>query len=188
MAGTRPCSATALTSAPACLSLVPRRGPNPVTETEECMQWYLVESADLEKMAITSYGTVIFYSSVERVLVASQQALNLGPMMLCGLENDGQIMVRARVWPFTPGRPWPDDGWDAATMIRECDLNMSPGISKSPDVWLDCIERYAPGYLGLEAEGDGMVCDCDHGRLKTTEVLENVDLEDDEVYPSPGRK
>ncbi|KAK8054780.1 hypothetical protein PG993_000007 [Apiospora rasikravindrae] len=188
--------------------LVPNAaGPNPVT-AEKYMRWCHVEAADLDKMAMTSAGTVIFYSGVGRVLLTDQQALESGPMLLCGLENNGQVMVQARVWPFTLYRHWPDDGWDAERMILEYNLDMSPRLSKanmeddildilegirgyvpgSPDVWLDYIERYAPGYLEMEAEGDGMVYDYDHSRFRTTEELESLDLEDDEVYPCPGRR
>ncbi|KAK8087535.1 hypothetical protein PG997_002496 [Apiospora hydei] len=81
------------------------------------MQWYLVESADLDKMVMTNYGTVIFYSGVGRALLADQQVRDPGPMLLCGLDNNGQVMVQGQVWPFTLGRYRPDDGWDGEIMI-----------------------------------------------------------------------
>ncbi|KAK8036386.1 hypothetical protein PG991_001523 [Apiospora marii] len=57
----------------------------------------------------------------------------------------------------------------------------APRVPGSPDVWLDYIERYAPGYLEMEAEGNGMVYDYDHSRFRTMEELETLPLEDDDL-------
>lgn len=54
-------------------------------------------------------------------------------------------------------------------------------VPGSPDVWLDYIERYAPGYLEMEVERNGIVYDYNHSRFRTTEELEALPLEDDDL-------
>lgn len=41
----------------------------------------------------------------------------------------------------------------------------------SEDQWRSDIERYAPGYLYAEAQGNGMAPDYDHGNFKTQDEL-----------------
>ncbi|KAK8074283.1 hypothetical protein PG994_005182 [Apiospora phragmitis] len=50
-------------------------------------------------------------------------------------------------------------------------------VGGSPDMWLDLIERFAPGYLDLEEESNGMAYGYDHSRFWTKEQLEQLPLE-----------
>ncbi|KAK8097526.1 hypothetical protein PG984_016665 [Apiospora sp. TS-2023a] len=56
------------------------------------------------------------------LLFADVRALDDGLMLLCQLENNGQVLTQARVWPFSLSRYWPHDPWSAERMIIEFDL------------------------------------------------------------------
>lgn len=47
------------------------------------------------------------------------------------------------------------------------------------DLWLEAIERCAPGYLEMESQGSGMVSDYDHSRFRTDKELEDLPWSDE---------
>lgn len=49
-------------------------------------------------------------------------------------------------------------------------IEVLPGDT-SEEQWRRDIERYAPGYLEAEAQGNGMAPDYDHGNFKTSDEL-----------------
>lgn len=48
----------------------------------------------------------------------------------------------------------------------------------SSDLWLDYIERYAPGYIDLEEDGDGMAYWYDHSRFRNNMQLSQLPFDD----------
>lgn len=76
-------------------------------------------AADLDKITMMSAGTVIFYHGVRSVLFADERALDDGLMLLCQLENNGQVLTQVRIWPLSLSRYWPHDPWSAERMIME---------------------------------------------------------------------
>lgn len=99
-------------------------GPNPVT-VDGFNARSFVEPAVFEHMAMTSTVTVVFHWWESGVLLADQEALDTGRLLLCDFYNNGRIRASARVWPiFTEnifnmimaiGQPAPrvieEDGW-----------------------------------------------------------------------------
>jgi len=73
-------------------------GPNPLTP-QDFLKWRYVESAEFGHMAMTNSGTVICHNWQSTVLFADQEALETGLMLLCDIENNGQVMCKGRVWP-----------------------------------------------------------------------------------------
>jgi hypothetical protein len=54
-----------------------------------------------------------------------------------------------------------------------------PFIRGDIDLWLECLERIAPGYLEIEDQGDGMAPDYDHANFRTPEELRQIPWEDE---------
>jgi len=73
-------------------------GPNPVA-VDGFNAWSFVEPAVFEHMAMTSRGTVVFHQWDAGVLLADQEALDTGRLLLCDFGNNGRIRASARVWP-----------------------------------------------------------------------------------------
>lgn len=46
-----------------------------------------------------------------------------------------------------------------------------PAFQGGIDEWMDDIERYAPGYLDMEEESNGMVMNYNHSRFRTDKEL-----------------
>lgn len=73
-------------------------GPNPVTP-RDFLKWCHAESADFDHVAMTAEGTVVCHNWLGIPLFADQEALDTGLMLLCHVENNGQVMCEGRVWP-----------------------------------------------------------------------------------------
>lgn len=88
-------------------------GPNPLTP-EAWLSWEHVETALFGGMAMTSKGTVVFEQTGGALLLADQEALDSGRLLLCDLGSDGRVDASARVWPmlveeihnFIMGKAW----------------------------------------------------------------------------------
>jgi hypothetical protein len=74
-------------------------GPNPVT-VDGFNTWSFVEPAVFEHMAMTSTGTVVFHEWDSGVLLADQEALDTGRLLLCEFSNNGRLRESARTWPL----------------------------------------------------------------------------------------
>lgn len=79
--------------------------PDPVTPDNFFRCCYL-ESADFDYMAMTSIGTVICHNYQDNILLADQEALDTGLMMLCRMENNGQVGCSGRIWPVMMGNTY----------------------------------------------------------------------------------
>jgi hypothetical protein len=73
-------------------------GPNPLTPGN-FLKWCYVENADFDHVAMTAEGTVVCHNWQSTLLFADQEALDTGLMLLCHVENNGQVMCEGRVWP-----------------------------------------------------------------------------------------
>lgn len=77
--------------------------PNPADSRpltpQDFLKWCYLESADFDHMAMTNTGTVVCHDWQHIVLFADQEALETGLMILCHIENNGQVMCQGRVWP-----------------------------------------------------------------------------------------
>lgn len=71
---------------------------SPLTADNFFHRQYL-EGADFDHIAMTSTGTVICHSYQETLLLADQEALDTGLMLLARVENNGQVVCSGRVWP-----------------------------------------------------------------------------------------
>jgi len=47
------------------------------------------------------------------------------------------------------------------------------------DLWMEAIERCAPGYLEMEEAGNGMAPDYDHANFRSDEELEQMPWSDE---------
>lgn len=48
------------------------------------------------------------------------------------------------------------------------------------DLWIEAVERCAPGYLDMEEEGNGMASNYDHVKFRSHEELEDMPWADEE--------
>ncbi|KAH8203221.1 hypothetical protein TruAng_002626 [Truncatella angustata] len=172
-------------------------GPNPLTP-QEFLKWCYVESADLAHIAMISDGTVICHNWQSTVLFADQQSLETGLMLLCDIENNGQVMCKGRVWPVLMKDAYvsmtasgksvkailDQDMFKAPiesrnvnmedTMINILDSKAAYLNNADIDIWEEAIERCAPGYLELEEAGGGMAFNYDHAKFRSHEELEQM--------------
>ncbi|KAI4600313.1 hypothetical protein KJ359_000667 [Pestalotiopsis sp. 9143b] len=153
-----------------------------------------VETADFDAMAMTLDGFVVFHSADRAVLFADQESLDTGRLLLCDIEGNGQLRASSRMWPlwtymaycYVYGLGWYGDRVirDYAYADGDCEdnaaLDMELPILEllqakkqyfeypedvNIDAWKKAIEHYAPGYLEMEAAGNGMAPDYDHANL-----------------------
>ncbi|KAH6655948.1 hypothetical protein BKA67DRAFT_534855 [Truncatella angustata] len=160
--------------------------PNPANNTVITPENYythcFVEPADFDHMAMTLQGTVFFHSFDRGMLFADQESLETGRLLLCDLDNNGQVKTSSRMWPLWTYMVYCyvfGLGWYGSRVIDEYDyasgdddanaaLNMELPILEllqekqeyfdndvDVDYWTEAIEQYAPGYLEMEAEGNG---------------------------------
>lgn len=47
------------------------------------------------------------------------------------------------------------------------------------DLWMEAIERCAPGYLEMEEAGNGMAPDYDHAKFRSDEELQRMPWSDE---------
>ncbi|PSR74967.1 hypothetical protein BD289DRAFT_487282 [Coniella lustricola] len=66
-------------------------------KTESFLAWRFIESADFHRLAMTRSGTVIFPPWFDRgpLLLADEKTLETGLLLLCELENNGQMGTEA---------------------------------------------------------------------------------------------
>ncbi|KAK9776745.1 hypothetical protein SCAR479_06483 [Seiridium cardinale] len=177
-------------------------GPNPLTP-QNFLSWCYIERADFSHMAMTTSGTIVCHSWRRTHLFVDQEALETGLALLCHIENNGQIMCQGRVWPVLMKDSYMRMsvlGWLVKEIVdsdlfrgdsRFLRVNMENPIldileSKAAyitnadiDLWIEAIERCAPGYLAMEEAGNGMVSDYDHGNFRSHEELENMPWSDE---------
>jgi hypothetical protein len=55
--------------------------------------------------------------------------------------------------------------------ILDIPEDTKPTFDGGIDEWMNDLERYAPGYLDMEEENNGMVTKYDHSRFRTDEEL-----------------
>ncbi|KAK8073279.1 hypothetical protein PG994_004178 [Apiospora phragmitis] len=160
-------------------------GGSPV-EPHEFLRWAYLEGADFFGMAMTSRGTVVFQVR-DPILFADREALDTGPMLLCSLENNGQVGFSGRTWAaealYERGRTHEEDRRNMEEMgiLELLESFNRYSVGGAPDVWLDYIERYAPGYLDLEEAGTGIAYGYDHSLFRNNERLEQIPFEDFEL-------
>ncbi|ETS80815.1 hypothetical protein PFICI_08344 [Pestalotiopsis fici W106-1] len=178
-------------------------GPNPLTP-QEFLKWCYVENANFDHIAMTSDGTVVCHNWQGILLFADQEALDTGLMLLCHIENNGQVMCQGRVWPvlmkdayvamMASGKPveaiLDQDMFKGPVEFRR--VNMEDPIidileSQSAylnnadiDVWEEAIDRCAPGYLEMEEAAEGMVFDYDHAKFRSHKELEQMPWSDEQ--------
>ncbi|ETS79023.1 hypothetical protein PFICI_08876 [Pestalotiopsis fici W106-1] len=174
-------------------------GPSPV-QTRDFYKWAWVDNALFDRMAMTRQGTVIFHRWGPDKFFADQEALNTGLLLLCHFENNGEIAAEVRVSPLLTyeahckiyglGHRLPEIIFDNGLLTdpqANAPLNMEKSILElvnsrmkhielfegdtSEDQIRRDIERYAPGYLDAEAQGNGMAADYDHNNFKSEDEL-----------------
>ncbi|KAI4598157.1 hypothetical protein KJ359_003040 [Pestalotiopsis sp. 9143b] len=175
--------------------------PNLLTSST-FLKWCYIENANFDCMAMTRSGTVILHRRRSMVMLIDQEALNTGLILLCRLANNGQVLAEGRVWPLAMKDAYEKMtilGWSVDEVLDgdtfknpyRLSANMEEPLldildSKAPyiyqpdiDLWMEAIERCAPGYLEMEDENDGMVEDYDHANFRTNEELENLPWADE---------
>ncbi|KAF7533587.1 hypothetical protein G7054_g6941 [Neopestalotiopsis clavispora] len=183
-------------------------GSQAVVMPENFFQWCYIEDADLDHIAMTAAGTVICHRVSGLVLFADAEALETGFMLLCEFDNNGSVRDSARVWPpafkneYTRmtvlGKPLDElrlnDRIPNSRRIGPSlySIDMEEPIldileSKRDrlengdiDLWMEAIERCAPGYLDMEEDGNGMAPDYDHSLFRSHAELVDMPWEDEE--------
>ncbi|ETS77785.1 hypothetical protein PFICI_09847 [Pestalotiopsis fici W106-1] len=170
------------------------------------LQWCYIEDADFDSIAMTVAGRVICHRWDNLMLFADREALETGFLLLCELDNNGQVRDQARVWPPAFKNEYirmtvlckpldeirtddriPGPGWVGPIDMEEpmLDLLESKRERYFPqgcdiDLWMEAIERCAPGYLDMEEEGNGMAPDYDHALFRSHAELEDMPWEDEQ--------
>ncbi|KAF3761918.1 hypothetical protein M406DRAFT_74842 [Cryphonectria parasitica EP155] len=182
----------------------PALGPgSSLTTMQAFLMWRYVENANFKRMAMTSTGTVVFpsYGGRGPLLLADQQALDTGLLLLCECANNGLMEAHARVRPDEMYELWnlidpyvlnksiaelvtmrggsESDGalnmeQPILDILEKCMSELRGGI----DEWMDDIERYAPGYLDMEAAGNGQAPDYDCTKLRGSDELAEIPREE----------
>ncbi|ETS74713.1 hypothetical protein PFICI_13197 [Pestalotiopsis fici W106-1] len=128
----------------------------------------------------------------EGLFFADQESLDTGRLLLCDFEANGQVKASSRIWPLWTSMAYGyimGIGWYADRVIRDyehgdgdCDANAAIDMELpiidllkekerfmendvDTDLWENAIEQYAPGYLEMEAAGNGMAPEYDLGNL-----------------------
>ncbi|KAK8080895.1 hypothetical protein PG997_008713 [Apiospora hydei] len=160
---------------------------NRTVRPHDFLRWCHVEAADFSHMVMTRRSTVLFFWDRPAILFVDREALDLGPALLCALENNGAVSLSHRVWAFSLRGKWDPHSYSAKALLVENHLISKLGLIKTANMkrgildFLDefgsfrtLIERFAPGYLDLEDEGHGMAYGYDDSRFRTEEQLEQL--------------
>ncbi|KFZ22989.1 hypothetical protein V502_02537 [Pseudogymnoascus sp. VKM F-4520 (FW-2644)] len=139
-------------------------------EPKDFMKATYVENADFCSMSMTVYGTVVFKDRTEWVF-ADQRSLEDGMLLIVNIETNGEVVLKMRSKGLAEKRG--NAGFDGVnTDVEEgefgqpidiskpileifADVKDIAGLEQGPDEWPAMIEKNAPGYLALEAEGKG---------------------------------
>ncbi|KAF3011304.1 hypothetical protein E8E14_001029 [Neopestalotiopsis sp. 37M] len=166
------------------------------------LKWCYIENANFDCMAMTRSGTVILHRRRSTVVLIDQEALDTGLILLCRLANNGQVLAEGRVWPLSMKVAYAKMtimGWSVDEVLDSDTfrnpyrlssnmeeplldiLDAKASYINQPDIdlWMEAIERCAPGYLELEDENDGMVEDYDHDNFRTNEELRHLPWNDE---------
>lgn len=81
-----------------------RRGLHPDCEF---LMWNYVETADFNRVFMTSAGTVVFYGTDGPRVLVDREALDTGRVLLCDFENNGQLEASCRLRPCILYEFWP---------------------------------------------------------------------------------
>ncbi|KAK9794212.1 putative HNH nuclease domain-containing protein [Seiridium cardinale] len=174
-----------------------------VVRPEDLYRWLWVEPARFDHMAMTRQGTVVFHQCETGMFFVDQEALETGRLRLCEIENNGQVVADARVWPVFAYHvsslihglsrsvdEVEEDGFidnegfnDVLDMEKpvlelleamKAAVKIFPGTHVSAEQWERDIERYAPGYREAEHRGGGLALGYDFGNFRTDAELQQL--------------
>ncbi|RAO67698.1 uncharacterized protein BHQ10_003710 [Talaromyces amestolkiae] len=159
----------------------------------DVLPWMFLETANFNTITMTCRGTVLFMNQLRTWFLVNQDDLDTGRITTVEFKLNGEIAdsLRRRAYNMFPVSLALCVGYDPLWEVRErrvggylpdqnAALDMTLPVidilegaklrgeflqhfDGARDVWTEDIERYAPGYLQMEAEGNE--ADYDHERL-----------------------